>query len=147
MARKSKGALAREQKQTRKESFMYFMESDPRFKMLNLMQKMAIAQWRKEAIEEGERLAEIDGYELGMIETIACVIQVLTEDYWKKSAPKRIPKFVDDIESLMQSMLNKHVSWEEMADYILENCRFAINKEEMQKHQIPSPAKLFKVVD
>ena len=74
---------------------------------------------------------------------MACVIQVLGEDYWKKSPLKKWNKFVYDVTDLMNSHLRDVVTWEEMRQYIKERTGMEIIKEFKGEDKRPTPKDLF----
>lgn len=143
MARKSKGALAREQKNLRQDSFAEFMKNDARFKNLTPIQQSAVLTFRLDIVKESERLAEVDGYEKGMIDTLAAVANVLISDYWPKTAGKKVPQFFNDVLSLMDSKLGDVVTFEEEVAYIREHARVNMHCNWMGKTKFPSAKDLW----
>jgi hypothetical protein len=74
---------------------------------------------------------------------MACVIQVLSEDYWKKAPQKKWNKFVYDVADLMNSGLRGVVTWEEMRQYIKDKTGMEIVKEFKGEDKRPTPKDLF----
>lgn len=144
MSRKSKGQMAREKKLgKREERAKDKILIDPYFRTLTLPQQLQLSHFITETVEEQLRLAEVAGYEKGMVETIACVIQVLLEDYWKKTGAKRMTAFIGDVCLLMDSQLRDVVTWKEMVQYIYDKTGINMNTDWMGDDPRPTPAKLF----
>lgn len=100
---------------SRREKFEEYIMEEPVFKNLNPMQKCAVLSFRHHIVEEKDRLAQIDGYEKGILDCMTAVLNVLFYDYWPKSGEKKIRKFTKEVISLMDSNLVNAVTWEEMA--------------------------------
>lgn len=145
MSRKSKGRLAREQKiGKREENHKNKILADPYFRNLTLPQQLQLTHFITQTVEEQLRLAEVAGYEKGMVETIACVVEVLLEDYWKKTGEKRITPFISDVCSLLDSVLRDVVTWQEMIQYIKDKTGINMDTDWMGEDPRPTPGKLFR---
>lgn len=116
---------------------------DPYFRSFNLAQQLKIQKFICDQLDEISRQTEINGYEKGMVDTMACVTQVLLEDYWQKSGKKRIPQLLQDVVSLMTSEVHEAVTWEEMDDYLAEKLGVRMKVDWMGKDPRPTPKKLF----
>ena len=146
MKRKSKGQKAREEKVTQlEERAINSMLSDKWFNTLPVPVQIKLVSFIKEKVDMHLGVYEWLGYEKGMLDCMSCVIQVLGEDYWKKSPQKKWNKFVYDVSELMNSHLRDVVTWEEMRQYIKERTGLEI-KEEVKvegKDERPTPLALF----
>ena len=144
MRRKSKGQLMREEKLTKREqAAVDDITNDPWFKSLPLPQQIKIIGFIKQKVDEHVRVYEVQGYEKGMIDTMACVVQVLLEDYWKKTGQKRIQSLVEDVCSLMDSYMYKAVTWEDMVEYIREKANTNMETNWFGNDTRPTPKALF----
>lgn len=146
MKRKSKGQLMREEKLTKREqAAVNDITNDPWFLSLPLPQQIKIVGFIKQKVDEHVRVYEVQGYEKGMIDTMACVVQVLLEDYWKKTGQKRIQSLVADVCSLMDSYMYKAVTWEDMVEYIREKANTNMETNWFGTDTRPTPRELFKI--
>ena len=144
MKRKSKGQQAREEKLTqREEKAINSMLTDPWFSKLPVPVQLKITNFIKDKVDLHLTVYELMGYEKGMLECMACVIQVLSEDYWKKAPLKKWNKFVYDVAALMNSGLRGVVTWEEMRQYIKDKTGMEIIKEFKGEDKRPTPKDLF----
>lgn len=144
MKRKSKGQQAREEKLTqREEKAINSMLTDPWFNSLSPLVQLKITAFIKEKVDMHLGVYEFLGYEKGMLECMACVIQVLAEDYWKKAPQKKWNKFVYDVADLMNSHLREVVTWDEMRQYIKDKTGLEIIKEFKGEDKRPTPKDLF----
>ena len=144
MKRKSKGQQAREEKLTqREEKAINSMLTDPWFNSLSPLVQLKITAFIKEKVDMHLGVYENLGYEKGCLECMACVIQVLSEDYWKKAPQKKWNKFVYDVAVLMNSGLRGVVTWEEMRQYIKDKTGMEIIKEFKGEDKRPTPKDLF----
>lgn len=83
--------------------------------MVQVAQMRAIA--KKEAdkmAEEAERIA----LEKAFLYMLAIPLNILVHDYWPKSAKKRAPKFIKEVESLYESVQGGYVTDQELADLL-----------------------------
>ena len=140
MKRKSKGQQAREAK---KEKEANELLNDPWFSSLPHLVQLKLAGFVRKELDKELASAQWGGYEDGMIDCIACVIQVLGEDYWKKSPLKKWNKFVYDVSELMNSGLRDTVTWEEMRMYIKERTGLEITRKYSSGYKRPTPKDLF----
>lgn len=144
MKRKSKGQQAREEKLTqREEKAINSMLTDPWFNSLSPLVQLKITAFIKEKVDMHLGVYENLGYEKGCLDCMACVIQVLGEDYWKKSPLKKWNKFVWDVTDLMNSHLRDVVTWDEMRQYIKDKTGMEIVKEFKGEDKRPTPKDLF----
>lgn len=58
------------------------------------------------------------GIEKGMMFTLAVVLNLLIEDYWKKTASKRVPKLAEDVVNLIDAIQCGVVDVEDCVDYV-----------------------------
>ena len=82
----------------------------------------------QEATKEMEQRAT----EKAFLYMLAIPLNVLVNDYWEKSAKKRIPKFIEDCMSLYEAVQNGNVSDEELADLLYEYSGVKIEAEWMK---------------
>lgn len=71
------------------------------------------------ARKEAEKM-ESEAIEKAFLYMLAIPLNVLVNDYWEKSAKKRMPKFIDDVISLYESVQNGNVTNEELIDLVKE---------------------------
>ena len=145
MKRKSKGQIYREEKLNKREAKAAdYIYEDPFFKLMSIPQKIKLTQFITDKCREETRLAEVNGYEKGMVETMACVVQVLLENHWKKSGRKMLVPFCKEVASLMDSRLRDSVTWEDMKDYVYQKTGMNMETDWMGKDDRPTPKSLFK---
>lgn len=75
---------------------------------------MEILHMREIAKKEADRM-ETQATEKAFLYMLAIPLSILTEDYWKKSARKRIPKFIYDVAKLYEAVQEGIVTNEELA--------------------------------
>lgn len=146
MKRKSKGQQAREEKLTERENkVVNSMLTDKWFNSLPVPIQLKLTGFIREKVDAHLAVYENLGYEKGCLDCMACVIQVLTEDYWKKASLKKWNKFAHDVTELMNSHLRDVVTWEEMRDYIKEKTGMEIKGDgrAVGKDKRPTPMDLF----
>lgn len=66
--------------------------------------------------DELQRIAK----EKAFLYMLAIPLNVLVNDYWEKSARKRIPKFIEDVISLYEAVQDGVVSEQQLADLLDE---------------------------
>ena len=66
--------------------------------------------------DELQRIAK----EKAFLYMLAIPLNVLVNDYWEKSARKRIPKFIEDVISLYEAVQDGVVSEQQLADLLNE---------------------------
>lgn len=66
--------------------------------------------------DELQRIAK----EKAFLYMLAIPLNVLVNDYWEKSAKKRIPKFIEDVISLYEAVQEGVVSEQQLADLLDE---------------------------
>lgn len=74
----------------------------------------------KEAARKAAEKMEREAIEKAFVYMLAIPLNVLANDYWEKSAKKRIPKFIDDVISLFDSVQSGVVSNEQLIDLVKE---------------------------
>ena len=116
---------------------------DPYFRSMNLPQQLKFTKFIRDQLEEQARQIEVSGYEKGMVDTIACVVQVLIDGYWQKTGAKRLPPFLTDVVSLMDSQLHEAMTWDEMVEYVHERTGLNMDTDWMGEDARPTPKKLF----
>ena len=145
MKRKSKGQKAREEKVTQREQkAIDSMLNDKWFMGLPSLVQLRLVSFMKDKVDLHLGVYMQLGYEKGMIHCMACVMQVLMADYWKKAPKKKWAKFINDVIALMDSYERDVVSFEEMRDYIYEHSGIEIKMQELGQDKRPTPRDLFK---
>lgn len=75
-------------------------------------------------IRESAKKAAIEAtketYERAFVHVLGITITLLANDYWSKSAKKRVPKFVEDVVSLFESVQAGVVTEQELFEIIKE---------------------------
>ena len=74
----------------------------------------------KESAKKAAQTMEKEATEKAFLYMLAIPLNVLFNDYWKKSAKKRAPKFVEDVMSLYDAVQNGVVSDKQLADLLDE---------------------------
>ena len=75
------------------------------------------------AVRKGERV----GIEKGMMLTLAVVLNLLIEDYWKKTAPQRVPKLAEDVINLIDAIQCGVVDVEDCVAYVEQETDMKFN--------------------
>lgn len=101
----SRAEIRREQREQKKKKATFIMTEEEIMKI----RKQEYDRARKTIHEKSDQIAEDILKMMIVIPT-----NVLINDYWQKTAKKRIPQFVDDCMSLYQSWSEGTVSMEEM---------------------------------
>lgn len=76
------------------------------------------AQSTNDIMSRAIRKSEKVGIEKGMMFTLAVVLNLLIEDYWKKTAPQRVPKLAEDVVNLIDAIQCGVVDVEDCVDYV-----------------------------
>jgi hypothetical protein len=90
--------------------------------------------------ERGERV----GIEKGMMLTLAVVLNLLIEDYWKKTAPQRVPKFAEDSINLIDAIQCGVVDVEDCVAYVEKETGMTFNADWIKHTGITSNMKKLK---
>lgn len=80
---------------------------------LELAQMKAIAKKHAESMEQ-------EATEKAFVLMLAIPCLILGEDYWKKTAKKRIPQFVEDCASMYESFQMGVLTYQDMLDSLKE---------------------------
>lgn len=72
---------------------------------------------REIAKRECEKM-EIEATEKAFLYMMAIPLNVLASDYWSKSAKKRAPKFLEEVASLYQAVVEGVVTEQQLADFL-----------------------------
>lgn len=83
------------------------------------LSRLQILQMQEIARQASEKATKEAAKEAFML-MLAIPVCLLAEDYWEKSAKKRVPKFINDCLSLYDSYEKGHVTIEELHDYLWE---------------------------
>lgn len=73
------------------------------------------------------RVNERVGIEKGMMLTLAAVLNLLIEDYWRKTASKRVPKFAEDVVNLIDAIQCGVVDIEDCVAYVEQETGMKFN--------------------
>lgn len=95
---------------------------------MNKSQMAMILESGKKRAKELEKTAT----EKAFLYMLAIPLNVLVNDYWEKSAKKRIPKFIEDVQSLFEAVQEGVVSEEQLADLLYEYAGVKIEAEWMK---------------
>lgn len=113
----SRAEMRRLQREEEKKKKTFVMTG----KELQKIREQEYARAKQELQEVNDNLAE----EL-LLMMLVIPTNVLINDYWEKSAKKRIPKFVKDCMSLFRSWEDGHVSMTEMQKLTEEYAGFSL---------------------
>lgn len=101
----SKAEMRRELRKQQKKKATYVMTEE---ELMKIREQEYNRAW-KIANEKNDQIAE------GILKMMIVIpTNVLINDYWQKTAKKRIPQFVEDCLSLYKSWVEGNVSMEEM---------------------------------
>ena len=78
---------------------------------------------KQREFDRGEKV----GIEKGMMLTLAVVLNLLIEDYWKKTAPKRVPKLAEDVINLIDAVQCGVVEVEDCVAYVEQETGMKFN--------------------
>lgn len=95
---------------------------------MNKSQMAMILESGKKRAKELEKAAT----EKAFLYMLAIPLNVLVNDYWEKSAKKRIPKFIEDVISLYEAVQQGVVSDEQLAELLYEYSGVKIEAEWMK---------------
>lgn len=101
----SRAEMRRAQREQKKKKATFIMTEEEIMKI----RKQEYDRARKTIHEKSDQIAE------GILKMMIVIpTNVLINDYWQKTAKKRIPQFVEDCLSLYKSWVEGNVSMEEM---------------------------------
>jgi hypothetical protein len=83
------------------------------------LSQMEIAYMREIARKEAEKIESV-ALEKSFLYMLAIPMNVLVNDYWQKSAKQRIPKFIEEVMSLYESVQAGVVTDQELANLLYE---------------------------
>lgn len=81
--------------------------------------------------DELQRIAK----EKAFLYMLAIPLNVLVNDYWEKSARKRIPKFIEDVISLYEAVQDGVVSEQQLADLLDEYAGVKIEADWLERRE------------
>jgi len=93
---------------------------------LELAQMKAIAKKHAEAMEQ-------EATERAFLYMLSIPLIILFEDYWKKTAKKKAPKFIEDVASLYESVQMGVVTEQQLADSLYELAGVKIEAEWLER--------------
>lgn len=96
------------------------------------MTPLEVLRMREIARKEAQKM-ETEATEKAFLYMLAIPLQVLAFDYWPKSAKKRMPKFIEDVISLYESVQMGIVTDEELAADLYEYSGVEINAEWLKR--------------
>lgn len=97
------------------------------------MSNIDILRMKEEAKKAAETM-EQDAIEKAMIVTMTIFMNLLIEDYWKKTAKKRVPRLVEQFLMLYDSFQAGVVDYEDCVAYVEEHAGITIETEWL-KHE------------
>ena len=89
----------------------------------------------KETARKSAEKMEKQAIEKAFLLMLSIPLNVLVNDYWEKSAKKRIPKFIDDVISLYESLENGSVSYGELYEMLEEYSGIKLEAEWLTKRK------------
>ena len=89
---------------------------------------MDVAKMKKIADEAAKKM-EREATEKALLYMLAIPLNVLVNDYWKKSAKKRAPRFIADVCSLFESVQSGAVTDLELREFLDEYADIRIEAE------------------
>lgn len=87
----------------------------------------------KESARKSAQSMEKEATEKAFLYMLAIPLNVLFNDYWKKSAKKRAPKFIEDVMSLYEAVQQGVVSDKQLADLLYELAGVKIDADWIKK--------------
>ena len=84
-------------------------------------------QSANDLVSRAVRKSEKVGIEKGMMFTLAVVLNLLIEDYWKKTAPQRVPKLAEDVVNLIDAIQCGVVDVEDCVAYVEQETGMKFN--------------------
>lgn len=96
--------------------------------MSNIQRRINRSDIKNVARVETERI-ERDAVDKAFLYMLSIPLVILQEDYWKKTAKQRMPKFIDDVMSLYESVSKGIVTNKELADSLYESAGIRIEAE------------------
>lgn len=76
---------------------------------------------------------EVEAKEKAFLYMLAIPLNILVNDYWEKSAKKRVPQFIEKVASLYEAVQEGYVSEQELADLLYEYAGVKIEAEWLKK--------------
>ena len=95
------------------------------------MTPLDVLQMRSIARKEAEKM-EKEANEKALLQLLAIPCLILGEDYWKKSAKQRIPKFIEDVASMYESYNMGIITDQDLADALKDMTGIEIEAEWMK---------------
>lgn len=76
-----------------------------------------LCKMREIAKREAKKM-EVEATEKAFLYMMAIPLNVLASDYWSKTAKKRAPKFLEEVASLYQAVVEGVVTEQQLADFL-----------------------------
>ena len=93
-----------------------------------------VAYMRAVAQKEAQKMEQV-ALEKAFLYMLAIPLNVLANDYWEKSAKQKLPKFIEQVASLFDSVQEGTVSEQELADLLYDLAGVKIEAEWMKKNE------------
>lgn len=89
------------------------------------MSPLEMAQMKAIAKKHADEMVQ-EANEKAFIQLLAIPCLILGEDYWKKTAKQKIPKFIEDVASLYESYQQGNVTDQDLADALYDMAEIEI---------------------
>lgn len=84
-------------------------------------------------IKEMARQIEQESIDKAFLCMLAIPLVILENDYWQKTASKKIPKFIEDVMSLYESVSLGNVTYEELAEDLKNSTGIELDAEWLKR--------------
>ena len=92
------------------------------------MTPIELAQMKAIAKKHADEMVQ-EANEKAFVQLLAIPCLILGEDYWKKTAKQKIPKFIEDVASLYESYQQGNVTDQDLADALNDMAGIEIEAE------------------
>jgi hypothetical protein len=96
------------------------------------MSPLDVQYMREIARKEAQKM-EQEATEKAFLYMLSIPLIILFEDYWKKTAKKKAPKFIEDVASLYESVQMGVVTEQQLADSLYELAGIKIEAEWLER--------------
>lgn len=100
---------------------------------LELLQAKEIARIEAERACEASNKANDEAVDKAFLYMLAIPVSILASDYWPKTAKERVPKFVDEVLTLYESVQSGKISADSLADTLQSLANVDIQASWLQK--------------
>ena len=95
------------------------------------MNELDVLRVRTIAKQEAEKMEQY-AVEKGLVASMTVIFNLLIEDYWQKTAPKRVPKLAEDAIGLWEAIIMGVVDYEDCVAYVEECTGMKFNSDWIQ---------------